>query len=81
MKIEVLHVSACPHVDGARALLRECLAELKLDVPIEDKEGAYPSPTILVNGVDVMGAPVSQSAACRLDVPTRHRLLLALRNT
>jgi hypothetical protein len=81
MKIEVLHVPECPHVDVARALLRECLAELKLDVTVEDKEGAYPSPTILVNGVDVMGARASQVAACRLDVPTRRRLLLALRNT
>jgi hypothetical protein len=81
VKIEVLHVSECPNVDAARALLRECLAELKLDVTVEDKVGAYPSPTILVNGVDVMGAPASQVAACRLDVPTRRRLLLALRNT
>ncbi len=81
MKIEVLHVSGCPHVDAARALLRECMAELKLDVTVDEKEGAFPSPTILVNGVDVMGAPASQVAACRLDVPTRHRLLLALQNT
>lgn len=29
----------------------------------------------------VMGAPASQVAVCRLDVPTRRRLLLALRNT
>jgi hypothetical protein len=81
MKIEVLHVSGCPHVDVARALLRECMAELKLEVTVDEKEGAFPSPTILVNGVDVMGAPASQVAACRLDVPTRHRLLLALQNT
>lgn len=81
MKIELLHVSDCPHVDGARALLRECLIELQLNVTIEEKEGAYPSPTILVDGIDVMGAPASQVAACRLDVPTRRRLLLALRNT
>ncbi len=80
MRIELLHVSECPHVDATRALLSECLAELKLDVTVEDEEGSYPSPTILVNGVDVMGAPASQSAACRLDVPTRHRLLLVLRN-
>jgi len=79
MKIELLHVSKCPNVDAARTLLRECLAELKLDVTVEEKEGAYPSPTILGNGVDVMGAPASQVAACRLDVPTWHRLLSALR--
>jgi hypothetical protein len=80
MKIELLHVSDCPNVDAARALLRECLIELHLNVTIEEKEGAYPSPTILVDGIDVMGAPASQVAACRLDVPTRRRLLLALRN-
>jgi glutaredoxin len=81
MKIELLHVPDCPHSDAARALLNECLTELRLEAAIEDKEGAYPSPTILVNGVDVMGAPAFNAAACRLDVPTRHSLLVALRNT
>jgi len=81
MKIELLHVSDCPHVAAARALLNECLTELGLEAAIDDKEGAYPSPTILVNGVDVMGAPAFHAAACRLDVPTKHRLLVALRNT
>lgn len=79
MKIELLHVPGCPHVDAARALLSECLTELRLEVAVEDKEGAYPSPTILVNGVDVMGAPAVHVAACRLDVPTKQRLLMALR--
>ncbi len=79
MKVELLHVAECPNVDEARALLRECLIELQLDVAVEEREGAYPSPTILVNGVDVMGAPASQAAACRLDVPTRQRILAALR--
>ena len=81
MKIELLHVSDCPHVDAARALLSECLSELQLDVAVDDKEGEYPSPTILVNGVDVMGAPAVMAAACRLDVPTKHKLLVALRET
>jgi hypothetical protein len=81
VKIEVLHVSGCPHVHAARTLLRECLTELQLDVAVEDREGAYPSPTILVNGVDVMGAPALVTASCRLDIPTKPRLLAALRNT
>ncbi len=79
VKVELQHVPGCPHADAARVLLRECLAELGLDVPFQDNEGEYPSPTILVNGEDVMGAPASQAAACRLDVPTRQRLLAALR--
>jgi hypothetical protein len=81
VEVELRYVAGCPHADAARALLRECLTELKLDVAIEDKEGEYPSPTILVNGKDVMGAPESQAAACRLDVPTRQRLLAALLRT
>jgi hypothetical protein len=81
MKIELLHVPGCPHVDAARELLSGCLTELHLQVAVEDKEGAYASPTILVNGVDVMGALAFTAAACRLDVPTKPRLLVALRNT
>jgi hypothetical protein len=81
MKIELLHLSDCPHVDAARALLSECLTELQLEVPVDDKEGAYPSPTVLVNAVDVMVAPAFMAAACRLDIPTKHRLLVALRET
>ena len=79
IRVELQSVAGCPHVNAARALLRECLLELQLDVAVADKVGAYPSPTILVNGADVMGAPASQAAACRLDVPTRQRLLAALR--
>ena len=79
VKVELRHIAGCPHTDAARAVLRECLAELRLDVAVEDKEGEYPSPTILVDGVDVMGAPVFTAAACRLDVPTKARLLGALR--
>mgnify|MGYP001794696806 CR=1 FL=1 len=81
IEVEFRHVRGCPHTDAARALLRECLTELKLDVAVEDKEGEYPSPSILVNGEDVMGAPPSQAASCRLDAPTRPRLLAALRRT
>ena len=79
IEVELRHLAGCPHTEAARELLHECLTELQLDVAVEDKEGEYPSPTILVNGEDVMGAPVSQAAACRLDLPTRQRLFLALR--
>lgn len=76
--VEVLHAPDCPHVDQARALLRSCLADLQLDMPIQEREGDYPSPTILVNGVDVMGRTDSQGAMCRLDLPTRDNVIAAL---
>jgi len=76
--IEVLHAPGCPHVEQARALLRRCLAELQLEAPIEEREGNHPSPTILVNGVDVMGRTDLHGAMCRLDLPTRDSVLMAL---
>jgi len=79
MKIELLSVPECPHVDTTRDLLRSCLHELQIHVPVEEKVGAFPSPTILINGVDVMKNPGISGAMCRLDVPTRDQLVAALR--
>lgn len=79
MKIELLHLPDCPHVEEARHLLQECLTKLDLtSVEVADREGNFPSPSILVNGIDVMGAPASENASCRLDLPTRARVLSAL---
>lgn len=79
IQIELLHVAGCPNVDAARELLRACLAELDLAVNVIAVEGNFPSPTIRVNGRDIMGAaPDYTHAFCRLDVPTRERLVAAL---
>jgi hypothetical protein len=77
-KIELLHSPGCPNLDGARALLASCISELGLAVTVIDRETDYPSPTILVNGIDVMGRPESEQPGCRLDLPTRERILEAL---
>jgi hypothetical protein len=78
VEVELLSVAGCAHVDAARQLLTDCIDELQVMAHIEEKVGAYPSPTIRVDGEDVMGAPSFTGAACRLDVPTRHRVLTAL---
>ena len=79
MKVELLYVHGCPHVSAARHVLQSSLKEVGLEVAVEEHEGAYPSPTILVDGKDVMGAPASAAPVCRLDTPTRERVLAALR--
>ncbi len=79
MNVELQYVPNCPHVDEARQLLRACMEELGLTMPIEEREGPYPSPSILVDGVDVMGEPSSKEPACRLDLPTKNRIVDALR--
>ena len=81
MRIELLTAPDCPHAAPARQVITDCLTGLGLDVPIIDQVGRYPSPTVLVNGVDVMrpeaAAPVGD--ACRLDLPTPQRVFDALR--
>jgi hypothetical protein len=78
IEIELLSVDGCPHVDAARMLVEACVEELQVRAHIEEKVGAYSSPTIRVDGVDVMGSPSFAEAACRLDTPTRDRVLAAL---
>jgi hypothetical protein len=53
----VLYFEGCPHAAGARALLRACIDRLGLALEGEEREGDFPSPTILIDGRDVMGQP------------------------
>lgn len=79
MTVEVLYADGCPHAAGAVALVRRCLARLGLQaVVVVEREGDYPSPTVRVDGRDVMGAPPAWERGCRLDLPTEERVLRAL---
>jgi hypothetical protein len=80
MTIELLVCDECPHAQQARALLDECLLASGLDTQlVVERRGDHPSPTILVNGCDIMGRSSIEGRACRLDLPTRDALLVALR--
>jgi hypothetical protein len=76
--IEVRYFAGCPHAESARGLVRRCLENLGLEAPIEERDGDYPSPTILVDGVDVTGSPASLGRACRVDLPTEAQVTAAL---
>ena len=78
-RVELLTAPDCPNAEAARSLVAECLAESGLDASVVERVGRYRSPTILVDGVDVMGTPGPVAGdACRLDVPSRERVLAAL---
>jgi len=81
MRIELLTSPGCANAGAARKIVEDCLTTLGIDTPIIDFVGRYPSPTVLVDGVDVMrpeaGAPIGD--ACRLDLPTPPRIFDALR--
>ncbi len=81
MRVELLLVPDCPNAAAAKSALTEALYELQLTVPVVEQVGDFPSPTVLVDGVDVMNdrSGVPRMRACRLDVPTVPKLLAALR--
>jgi hypothetical protein len=76
--VEVLFLRGCPHAAAARAMVERCVARLGLAVEVAAREGDYPSPTVMVDGVDVMGAPAGADPVCRLDLPTEERVMSAL---
>ena len=78
-RIELRYFAGCPHAEMARRLLQACLKKLALDVPIEEKEGDYPSPTVLIDGFDVTGAAAMSGRLCRVDLPTEAQILSALK--
>jgi hypothetical protein len=80
VRIELLTSPGCPNATGAKEIVTECMASLGIDVPIIDRVGRYLSPTVLVDGVDVMRPQTAVwiGDACRLDLPTPQRILDAL---
>jgi hypothetical protein len=80
MRVELLHHSGCRSAQAALQLVQECLAALAIPDPVLVRVGDHQSPTVLIDGVDVMRPAVETSgvSACRIDVPTRERVLSAL---
>ena len=80
MKVELLLRPGCPNAAAARSVLAESLDQLGLAIPVHERESEFASPTVLVDGVDVMtgrtGTP--RIHACRLDLPTVARVVAAL---
>jgi hypothetical protein len=81
-RIELLKVPGCPLVDRVRATVEGCLREAGIAFEVTEREGRFASPTLLINGADVVtGAPARTDACCRLDLPTRDQILAAVRSS
>lgn len=77
--VELLFFTGCPNAPDALALVHGCVAQLGLDAIIVERAGDYASPSVRVNGRDVMGAATTAGRACRRDLPTAERVMNALR--
>ncbi|MGH3098961.1 MAG: hypothetical protein ACRDMV_23485 [Streptosporangiales bacterium] len=79
VSIRLEHVADCPLVDRVRARLQRALEATGISAVIEEVEGPYPSPTLLIDGLDaVTGRPVGGGVCCRLDLPTTAQIAAAL---
>jgi hypothetical protein len=79
--VELLHAPGCPNVQATRQVALDCLHELDLNTPVLERVGRYRSPAILINGVDVMSGNTADDLvgdACRVDLPTRDDMLVAI---
>lgn len=78
-RIELWHVAGCPRVDEVRAAVRDCLRETGVAATVRERVGPCPSPTLLVDGIDVAtGTAPGGAVCCRLDLPTRDQIRAAL---
>ena len=80
MRVELLQFEGCPLAPAAYRLVRQCLTAFDIPDPVLVRVGDWASPTVLVDGTDVMrpAAELSTASSCRIDVPTRERVLAAL---
>ena len=89
--VELIFDATCPHVEAARAQLREALTRAGHPITWTEWDRAasgtppyaqrYASPTVLVDGRDVAGGGTLEAGGtgCRLGTPTARVILAALR--
>ena len=77
--VQVLQVADCALVGRLLALIEEAESETGVQVAVQVLVGDHPSPTLVIDGVDVAtGGPVATAACCRLDLPTHRQVVDAL---
>lgn len=84
----MLYVTECPHVGVVRARLQDAVRLTGVRPFVREREvtsaeaavrlGMRGSPTVLVDGRDVLGGEGEPSLACRLTLPTVEQLAAGL---
>lgn len=70
-RLQILQVPDCPLVGRLVDEVQACLTDCGVREPLEMVVGDYPSPTLVVDGLDVStGQPVRSATCCRFDLPS-----------
>lgn len=78
ISVQLLYVASCPFVDDIRALVQRTVTGIGAAASLEEIEGLFPSPTVLVDGFDVTGRNAIVAPSCRLDLPTEAQVSSAV---
>jgi hypothetical protein len=78
IRVAILHVPDCPLVSRLRADVHAVLARIGSSAVIEEIEGAYRSPTLVIDGVEIDGYPAGDDPACRIDLPSQDEITSAV---
>jgi hypothetical protein len=79
LRISIFHVPDCPSVNRLRAEVEAALECFGATAVIEEIEGGYLSPTLLIDGTEIDGYPLGFDPACRVDIPTTEEIATAIR--
>jgi len=80
LQISILHVPDCPSIGRVRETLQMVLRRVGATAIVQEVEGEYPSPTLLIDGVTVAGYPLGSVPACRIHLPTYEEIAIAIRS-
>jgi len=67
--ISIFRVHDCPSAGRVRAEVEAALDHLSATAVIEEIEGAFLSPTVLIDGAEIDGYPLRSDPACRTVLP------------
>jgi hypothetical protein len=76
--VQILHVPDCPLLPLARRAVDRAAASIGVHVRVDEVEGAFPSPSVMVDGQDVTGTSIRGGAQCRLDLATEQQIRVGL---
>lgn len=79
LRITILHIPDCPSLGGVRDEVRSAIEHVGATAAVEEIEGSCPSPSVLVDGVEIDGYPLGTDPACRIDIPTLDEVAAAIR--
>jgi len=74
-RLQILQVPDCPLVGRLVDEVMACLTECGVHEPLEMVVGDFPSPTLVVDGLDVStGQPPRSATCCRVDLPSSEQI-------